>query len=343
MKILSNKPTITRKELEGVLDCLINEELSSGEQVKALETSLCTLTDRKFCLAVNSLTAAYHLVFSGLELGPGDEVILPDYSSPAALSALSLTGATAVPADCGDGMLCPSSDIIKSLITDKTKAVVICHTFGFPAPTDELADVNVPVIEDISHFTGCEYNGFPAGKTGAFAVASFAPEMMITTGNGGAVLTNNPRAFSIMRDLRNGEDCLNLDYTMTDLQGAMGSSQLLKLNEFLKRRKEIAARFCDAARLTSHRLPFPYSPSFGWQTFPIVFDAAEENIQKYWKKNGVETARPVSRALHEYLGLKGMDYPNADRLTKKLYTVPLYPTLTKKEIEQIARLIAGFM
>lgn len=325
------------------MDCLINDELTSGSSVKTFEASLASVTGQKFCLAVNSLTAAYHLAFKALSLGVGDEVILPAYSSPAPLSALMMTGATPVLADCAEGSVMPSADMLKSLVTSNTKAVVVCHTFGFPAPAEELSCLPVPVIEDVSHALGTSSDGVPAGATAAYVVASFAPEMIITTGSGGAVLTSNSKAFSVMREFRSGDNTINLDYAMNDLEGAMGNSQMLRLKSFIKRRGEIAGKFCDAVKLTSHKMPYPYSPDFGWQTFPVIFNAPDETVRRYWKKSGVEAINPIPKPLYEYLGGKGAEFPNAARLAKKLYTVPLYPTLTQKEIEQIARLLACFM
>jgi len=343
MKIVSNRPTITRKELEGVLDCLINEELITGSPVKSFESALSELTGQKFCLAVTSLTAAYHLIFKALEIGEGDEVIVPSYSSAASLSALNLTGAKAVLIDCGENSLMPDAAAVKTLVTDKTRAVVVCHIFGCFFPVEDLNGLQLPVIEDISHVIGAEYNDFHPGKSSAFAAASFAPSMIITTGNGGAVFTGNSKHFSSMRDIRSGGDSLNLEYNMTDFQGAMGLSQLAKLKEFLKRRREIAKKFSDSVRLTPHKMPYPYNEAFAYQSFPVVFDAPAENVQKYWKKNGVEVLRPLEHPLHYYIGAGGSIYPNAERLSKKLYSVPLYPTLTKKEIDMISRLLAGFI
>jgi dTDP-4-amino-4,6-dideoxygalactose transaminase len=337
-KIVSNRPTITRKELEGVLDCLINEELTTGSPLKSFESVLSELAGQKFCLAVNSLTAAYHLIFKSLDLKADDEVIMPSYSPAAPLNALAVIGAKPVIVDCAENSLMPSAETIRSKISDRTRAVLVCHTFGCFFPLEDLEGLPVPLIEDISHAIGAEYNGVALGKTSAFAVASFAPSMIITTGNGGAVLTANSKYFSAMRDQR-----LGLEYAMTDFQSAMGISQLVKLKEFLKRRREIAKKYADAARLTSHRLPYPYNEAFAYQTFPIIFDASSESVQKYWKKNGVELTLPFERPLHHYTSSRALDYPNSERLSKKLYSVPLYPTLTKQETDLIAKLLAGFV
>ena len=113
MSIVSNKPTITRKEMEGVLDCLVNGELTSGDSVKSLENSISAACKLRHSLAVNSPTSAYHLIYKALEIGNGDEVIIPSFFDLAALSALTLTGAQATIVDIEENSFIPSLDQIK--------------------------------------------------------------------------------------------------------------------------------------------------------------------------------------------------------------------------------------
>ncbi len=344
MKIVSSKPTITRKDLEGVLDCMIHDELTTGSTVKNFESNLSDITGIKYPLAVNSLVSCYILIFKALEIGAEDEIILPSFFSNSALSAVMLTGGKPVLVDSDDGSLFPSGASIKEKITESTKAIIVGDMLGFHFDSDELKDVNVPVILDISHSIGTEYNEKPAGSAGAFAVASFAPSMIITTGNGGVVLTNNSRYFSSMRELRGGSsETLNFDFTMTDLQGAMGLSQILKLKAFIKRRREIAMKYYESARITSHKPMYPYSETSAYQSFPVIFDAPSDRVDKYWKKNGIELEKVIPHPNHELLGLKGFDFPNADRLSKKLFSLPLYPTLSKKEIDKISKSLGAFI
>lgn len=344
MKILSCKPTITRKDLEGVLDCLINDELITGNPVKSFESALSGLLGIKYALATNSLTSAYHLVFNALQLQPGDEIIMPSYFCQAPLSALKLTGGTPVLIDNDENSLFPAIDAIKEKITDKTKAIIAGHTMGFYNDITELKELTVPIIEDISHAVGAEYDEIPLGTTGAYTVLSLAPSMIITTGNGGMVLTNNSKSYASMRDLRgNNDEKLNMDYTMTDFQGAMGITQLLKLKDLLKRRREIAKIYYNALKITEHQTLYAYSDSFTYQSFPILFNAPKEKVEKYWKKAGIELIHPIETPLHGHLEIRGINYPLSDRLSKKMYTLPIYPTLTKKDIEKISRSLASFI
>jgi len=293
MKIVSNKPTITRKELEGVLDCLINEELAAGNSVKTFENLIATITQQKYSLATNSATSAYHLIYHALQLEDGDEIIIPSYIGNSPLSALSLTRAKPVLIDCDEKSLFPSISQIKENISEKTKAIVISHTFGYHFDTEELKDLKIPIIEDISNVIGTENNNEPVGKNSSFTVLSFSPSKIITTGNGGMVLTNNSKYFSFMKELRNPNTKLGLDYTMTEFQSAMGISQLQKLKNFIKRRREIAKIYYDAARTTSHTTFLNYNENFAYQSFPIIFDAPSDKVDKFWKKSGIEILIPI--------------------------------------------------
>ncbi len=346
MPIEATKPTITRKELEGVLDCLINDELDKGAIIKNFEARLSELTGYKHVLAVNSLFAAYHLAFRALEIGPGAEVIIPSFFDTAPLGAISLTGASAVLADNEADSYNPGADQVREKTTEQTKAIVAGHMFGFMRDLDEITSLKIPVVEDISHVLGAEHSENATPNQAALCVASFAPSMMITTGNGGVVMTNNSRMYSQMKDLRGNNSrtiTLHYDYIMTDFQGAMGISQMNKLSNLIKRRREIAQVYYGALRTTPHKTYYAYNDAFSYQAFPVVFDTSTERVEKYWKKAGIDLTRPVASPLHIYTGEKGMDFPHSDRLSKKLYTLPMYPTLTKKEIEKISRALANFI
>ncbi|HRX15421.1 MAG TPA: DegT/DnrJ/EryC1/StrS aminotransferase family protein [Spirochaetota bacterium] len=343
MSIVSNKPTITRKELEGVLDCLINDELTSGEAVKIFEKALCELTGYKNSVAINSATSAYHLAFTALGIEEGDEIILPSYFSSHALNAIKICRAIPVLIDIDDNSLSASPDKYAIKINDKTKAIIMGHTGGIYIDSSSFKELTVPVIEDISHCIGIESKEGNEGYFGSIAVCSFSPNDMITTGNGAAVFTNNTRFYSTIREKRYNEETTHFDYSMTDFQAAMGISQISRIQDFIRRRIEIAKIYYDRVRLTQHSVLLPFSSDYIYQSFPVIFDATYDKIVKFFKKNGIELYSPVPKPLHSYLNLKGMDYPNSDRMCKKMFSLPIYPTLTKNEIEKIGRTVAKFI
>jgi len=346
MSIVSSKATITRKELESVLDCLISQKLEAGEAVKNFELQISNIVGIKYALAVNSLVSAYHLAFTAFNIKDTDEVIIPSFFEPAPLSALRLCGGKPVIVDIFDNSFFPSLEQIKEKINPNTKAIVIGHTMGFFAPVEQIKDLGIPILEDISHIIGAEYNEKPAGQDGAITLSSFAPSMIITTGNGAMVMSSNSQYYSTMRDGRGNNNHgtnLNFDYTITDFQGAMGLSQIYRLQDFIKRRRNIARIYHDALKTTPHKTLYAYSESFTYQAFPVIFDAPADRVEKYWKKCGIEIFKPIGVPAHALLNYKPLDYPNSERLAKKIYSLPIYPTLSKKEIEKIASSLAKFL
>ena len=345
MEIIASKPTITRKELEKVLDCLIKDELTSGDTVKNFETSLANLVQKKYAVATNSLTSAYHLAYQALGINNEEsEVIIPSFMSSAPLNALKIAGGKPVLIDNEKNAFTPSTDLIKEKVTSKTKALVIHHPFGSFFDYQEIKDLDLPIIEDISEAIGTEIDFNPTGSRGNITVASFAPSMIITTGNGGMILTNNSSYFSTIKELSgliSGK--LNYEYQITSLQAAMGFSQLSRIKAFLKRRREIAQAFNEALKTTPHKTVVPYNQNFAYQSFPILFEAPSDKIEKFWKNSKVEITKSLENPLHTLLSFPGEGFPNADRLSKKLYSLPLYPTLTKKEIEKLSNLLASFI
>jgi dTDP-4-amino-4,6-dideoxygalactose transaminase len=344
MKIVLNKPTITRDDLEGVLDSLINDQLSPGASVKQFESSVSGLVGLKYSLSANSSVSAYHLVYRALQVDSNSEVIIPSYFNQAPLSALTLCGGKPVLVDCDKDSLFPSPEAIAEKVTENTKCIVTGHTFGYHSDTEPLIKLDIPLIEDISHAIGTEFNDNPVGSNSSFSILSFSPSMIITTGNGGMVLTNNSKHYSTMKDFRGLNDhTINMDCIMTDFQGAMGLSQFSKLKKLLERRREIASIYCNSMRHSTHRTPYPYSENFAYQSFPIMFDSLTEKIERYWKKSGIGIFRPINYPLHRLLDWDRKKFPNAERMAKKLYALPLYPTLTKKEIEKISKSLAAFI
>ncbi|MCX8124008.1 MAG: DegT/DnrJ/EryC1/StrS aminotransferase family protein [Spirochaetes bacterium] len=343
MKIVASKPTITRKELEGVLDCLIQDTLASGAVVKQFEQALASLLSIKYSVATNSVTAAYHCAFVALGIGAGDEIIMPSFFHEAPLKACLLVGAKPVLVDIAEGMYHPSKEAIIAAITHNTKAIVVGHMFGIPLGFD-MGDSSVPVILDISHAIGMDTSDIFL-PVPSIAVASFTPSMMITTEMGAMVFTNNSRYFSTMRDVRSGvphSHILGFEYCMSDLHAAVGLNQLLKLKDFVKRRRDIARIYYDALHKTHHATLYAYNEHCTYQAFPVLFDAQPDIAEKFFKKNGIEIFHPVEVPLHQYCKLRNLDYPHSDRLSKKLFSLPIYPTLTKREIEKVSKVLTMF-
>jgi dTDP-4-amino-4,6-dideoxygalactose transaminase len=123
----------------------------------------------------------------------------------------------------------------------------------------------------------------------------------------------------------------------------MGISQISRLQDFIRRRQEIAKVYYDALRHTPHKPMYHFNEAFTYQAFPLVFDLSIDKVERYWKKSGIEIYHPIAQSLHTLTGMNNLDHPHSDRFTKKVYALPIYPTLSRKEIEKIARHLSKFI
>ena len=226
------------------------------------ESRMASFVGVKGAAAVSSGAAALHLALLALKVGPGCEVIVPSYVCPAVLSAVLYTGATPVVADIDPGSFNLSPEDAKRRLSAKTRAVIVPHMFGLPADLDALGALGVPVVEDLALALGSRRHGRRAGSFGTLAVCSFYATKMMATGEGGMVLGSDGALLAEIRDLRamdEKEDFrVRFNYKMTDMQAALGLSQLRKLTTFVARRREIADLYSDVLRRLG--LPVPCAP-----------------------------------------------------------------------------------
>jgi len=329
--------TIDQDDIKAVADVLASGMIAQGVKVKEFEDALAGYVGVKYGVAVYSGTAALHLALLGLGVGPGDEVVIPSYVCSSLYFAVRQAGAVPKIADISLQDLNICAEEVGKLITPKTRAVVVPHMFGTPAELEELLELGVPIIEDCAQALGAEYKGRKVGSFGEMSVFSFYATKVMTTGEGGMILTNKEDLYLKVKDLREYDkkplSPVKYNYKMTDFQAAMGLSQLGKLESFIKRRRQIASgysRFFSRLRVKSleglaHRSSIFYR-------YIIMVDALEK-IQTCLKEAGVVCERPVAKPLHHDL----VDFrcPNSDEAYGRALSVPLYPSLSDAEISYV--------
>jgi dTDP-4-amino-4,6-dideoxygalactose transaminase len=253
-RVLRFRPWITEDDAKAVVDALMSGNLVSpyGKYGKLLEGELAKYLNVKYALAVSSGTTALHLALKAIGVGPGDEVIVPAFTFLATASSVLHSNAVPVFADISLETLGLDPASVEGKITDRTKAIIVVHLAGMPAEMDGLIKVarehNLYLIEDTAQALGATYRGVKAGALGDLGTFSFYPTKTITSSEGGAVSTNSDELASKVRLLRShGEtgkyyyEELGYNYRMGELQAALGYSQLLRIEEII-RRKEAFAR-----------------------------------------------------------------------------------------------------
>ena len=332
-----SRPTLDQEDMQAVLTVLTSGRLVQGAQVQAFEEEVSSYLGVKGAAAVSSGTAALHLSLVALGVGEGDEVILPSYVCTALLNAVRYVRATPVIADIeGDTFNVGVSDVKKRL-TKRTKAVIVPHMFGLPADLSEMATLGVPIIEDCAQSIGSRYRGARTGSFGVLSVFSFYTTKMIASGEGGMVLSHQADLIERIKDLRGYDEKqdyrVRYNYKMTDLQAALGRSQLRRLDLFIGRRQKIAAEFNRTLPEAGVQIPVtPPGREHIYYRYVILLDRSEDFMRRM-RERGVDCRKPVFKPLHEYLSLPGYDVTR--RTWERAVSIPLYPVMTDQDVADV--------
>ena len=332
--IYHSRPTLDQNDFDSVLQVLKSGHLVLGEQTARFEENLSSLIGVKGGVAVSSGTAALHLSLISLGIGKGDEVILPGFVCTAPLNAIYYVGATPVIAEVDRLTFNVDVKDMKKRITKKTKAIIIPHMFGLPSDMEDISSLGIPIIEDCAHSIGSRYKDNYAGSFGALSIFSFYATKVMATGEGGMVLSDNEQLIAAIRDLRDYDEkdafAVRHNYKITDIQAALGMSQLKKLSLFIQKRKEIADKY--GRILDDLKIPAPFVPKDRdhiYFRYVVLLENAERFMELMMKR-GVTCRRPVFKPLHRYLGLSG--YAATDLIWERAVSIPIYPSLTDEEV-----------
>src|SRR5437867_5412164 len=275
-------------------------------------------------------------------VGPDAEVVVPTYACDALHHAVTRCGATPVLADADPETLGPSPKDVARRLTRRARAVVIVHPFGLAVDLDPFLALGVPVVEDCAQAIGARVAGRPVGSRGALAACSFYATKLLTTGEGGAVAGTAPRVARVRdaRDYDEREDLVpRFNSKLTDVQAALGRSQLGRLDTFIARRRAIAARYrARLASLAGCRPPDDAGERHVFHRFVVTLERPVGPLLERLARGGIAVRRPVFRPIHHALGLGG--YPEADRLWTHCLSLPCYPSLTDAEVDAVGAALA---
>lgn len=344
---------------------LQSDWLTQGPTVSAFEKELARQCGSAFAVVVSNGTAALHLAYLAAGIGKGDEVITTPNTFVATANMLLAVGATPVFCDIRADTWNIAEDEIERLITGRTKAIVPVYFAGQPCDMDSIARIagrrHLLVIADACHALGARYRGRPIGAFADMSVLSFHPVKSITTGEGGAILTDNKALYETMLRLRshgiqkdvNGFNVmteLGYNYRLTDIQSALGLSQLKKLEKFISQRKKIADWYAKELEgieeiILPRELPMTRS---AWHIYVIRVRDPKQRLplMQYLKKNGIGVnlhyPAVYSHPYYRNHGYARVALAEADRYHATAITIPIFPDLKQCEVRQISRTIKNF-
>lgn len=357
------RQSIDDDDVEAVVRVLRSDFLTTGPEVDAFEADLCRVTGAKFAVAVANGTAALHCAYAALGIGNGDEVITTPLTFSATSNMAIAVGAKPVFVDVLDDTLNIDPAKVAAAITPRTKAIAAVDFAGQPAAIDDLRaiakDRGIFIVEDAAHAIGSRDGERFVGSLAHATTFSFHPVKTITTGEGGAITTDDPDVATRLRDVRNHGlvrdaarleradgpwyyeiQSLGFNYRLTAIQCALGRSQLAKLGRFVARRREIVARYRSELAGT------------------VKFLVERSGVESAWHLAAVRVPADRRRALFEALvarkilpqvhyitvtdfpyyrglGYDPADTPIAQRASNELISLPLFPAMTDADVERV--------
>ena len=339
--IAHSRPTLTAEDAERVARVVRGGHIAQGPEVAAFERAVARRLGVEAAAAVASGSAALELALRTLDVGAGDEVIVPSYACDALYHAVTRCGATPVLADADPHTLSLSPKDALARRTRRTRCAIVPHAFGLAVDLDAFAALEVPIVEDCAQALGATVDGRPAGSRGTLAVCSFYATKLVTTGEGGAVAGPQSlvRRVCEARDYDERDDLApRTNAKLTDMQAALGLGQLERLDAFVARRRAIAARYRERLHGAACRPPADAGERHVYHRFVVAIDRPVGDVARALEARGVEGRRPVFRPGHRALGLRG--FPEADRLWEESLSIPCYPGLGEAEVEQVAAALA---
>lgn len=357
-----NEPLLNGNEKKYLTECIDTGWISSeGPFIKEFEEKMAAVAGRKYGIAVSNGSVALDAAVLALGIEEGDEVILPSFTIISCAAAIVRAGAVPVLVDSDPVTWNIDASAIEKKITKKTRAIMVVHIYGLPVDMDPVLEIagkhGLKIIEDAAEMHGQTYKGRPAGSFGDISTFSFYPNKHVTTGEGGMILTDDPRLADRCRSLRNlcfipekrfYHEELGFNFRMTNMQAALGVAQVERLNEFAAIKRKMGQQYTSLLKeVPNIQLPCSrtdYADNIYW-VFGIVlndevpFDAAE--AMKRLSAEGVAT-RPFFWPMHEQpvfhkMGLFANEsYPVAERIARRGLYVPSGMALKPEQIEEVS-------
>jgi len=334
-----SRPTISYRDITSVKQILRSGYIANGPVCKKFERDFSRFIGVRQSAAATSGTAALHLALLALNIGPKDEVIIPSFVCTAVLNAVNYTGATAKLADIELEDFNLSLADVKKKLSKKTKVIILPHMFGKPAEIYDFLKLGIPVIENCAQSVGAKVGGKRTGSFGTLSTFSFYATKMLTTGYGGMVCSNNSLYMRKIKDLLDFDERedykVRYNYRMSDISAALGLNQLKRLNSFIAKRKRLAGIY-EEILSKSKKIILPSGKNHIYFRYVIRIKGDIKKVIKKLARKGIEAKRPVFRPLHQYLGLKKINFPNTEAAYKSAISLPIYPTLNEEQVKFIA-------
>lgn len=352
-------PQLGAEEKKLIIKVLENNFPNEGEFATLFEQKICKLLGCKYAVAVTSGTAAMFLSLKALDIGYGDEVILPDMTFIATANAVDMCGAKPVLVDIDPETMNIDPDAVSRAITEKTRAIIPVHVTGRAADMEAIMEIaeghNLEVVEDAAEAFMSKHKRKYLGRFGKTGCFSFSPNKIITTGQGGMIVTDDDELHIRLRELKDqgrptrgtgGDDIhrsIGYNFKFTDLQAAIGLGQLTYLESRMARMKRTYQIYAENLNDLEGISLFNFNADELPQWTDAIIERRDE-LDKYLRANGIECRR-YWHPIHTQAPYKlpNDNFPNSTRLSPKAMWLPSAFTLSDNDIETVCNHIKNFL
>lgn len=363
------RQAIDERDIAAVVDVLQSDWLTTGPKVREFEARVADRVGVAHAIAVSNGTAALHAIMSALEIGPGDEVIVPTLTFAASANCVVYQGGTPVFADVDRDTLLIDPKSVESAITERTRAIVAVDYAGQPCDYDRIQAIadqhGLALVADACHSLGGAYQGRPVGSLAVASAFSFHPVKLMTTGEGGMITTNDDQLADCMRVFRNhgiSTDhhqrqsagtwqyemrSLGFNYRLSDLQCALGISQLAKLSGWVERRQQIAAAY-DAAFSDTRQVEPLVCNDGASSAFHLYVVRWQNEISTIDRRTAFQQLRDAGLAVNvhyqpvhlhpfyrEQYNTRPGQCPVAEAAYEQLISLPMFPAMSDTDVERV--------
>ena len=330
--ITHSKPWIVREEIKHITNFLKNDDLSTTKYNVVFEKNLKRKFKIKNAVLTKSGTHALINAIKILGIKKNDEIILPSYVCKNVLDAIIINGAIPIYCDIGDNWLI-TYEKIKRCISNKTKCIIVVHTFGFAAKIEQIKKLKIPIIEDACQAIGLKIQKKYSGTVGDLGVYSFDSTKCMTTINGGLLICNNKTYLKQFKKMKNYLDS-SLENSFSSIQAKLGISQLNRYDQFVRKRKLIYSKFYkELSNINSikiKKIKQNYLFRFTFKT-KIPF----KTLEKKFKNEGIIIKKGVDKVLHVRNKKNDTKYKKTISTFNETVSIPFYPSLSNTEVKKI--------
>jgi perosamine synthetase len=364
MKIPLSAPDISPAEIEAVVEVLRGSRLSLGPKLEEFEQSIASYTGAPYAIGVSSGTAGLHLCMLAFGIRSGDEVIVPSFSFVAAANAIRYAEANPVFVDIDPVTLNMDPNLTESAITNKTKAIVAVHTFGYPADMDALLDIarrhGLLLIEDACEAIGAEFRGEKVGALGDAGIFAFYPNKQVTTGEGGMIVTRHSGVAKKMRALRNQgryetddwlqHSELGFNYRLSEIHCALGIGQMRRIESILRAREAVAGVYHELLdNCADVALPPAHSPQgrISWFVYVVRLHerfsrAQRSSVFKHFASAEISCGRyfaPIHMQPSYVAWRHSSCLPVTESVSERTLALPFFNKLTQTEVQRVCAVL----